>query len=205
MGVLASIWLAGCSVVGVRDAPEPAFTVVELVAGVEVRAYAPRVVAETVLVGDETAARGEGFRRLAGYIFGGNGTGGKIAMTAPVVQERGRTLAMTAPVEQGRQAGGWRVAFVMPPGETLETLPQPKDGRVVLRAVPEERWAVRRYTGSTSPEAVASEARALLAALEGSAWRAEGDVAAWFYDPPWTLPPFRRNEAAVRVERSSAR
>ncbi len=199
MGVLASVWLAGCSVVGVRDAPEPAFTVVERVGGLEVRAYEPRVLAETVVRGDETGARSEGFRRLAGYIFGGNGTGGKIAMTAPVVQERGRTLAMTAPVEQGREAGGWRVAFVMPPGETLDTLPPPKDERVVLRAVPEERWAVRRYTGSTSPAAVAIETRALLAALEGSAWRPEGEVAAWFYDPPWTLPPFRRNEAAVRV------
>ena len=30
-----------------------------------------------------------------------------------------------------------------------------------------------------------------------------GDPVVWFYDPPWTLPPLRRNEVAVRVTRQA--
>ena len=40
----------------------------------------------------------------------------------------------------------------------------------------------------------------LATALRGLSWRAEGEPVVWFYDPPWTLPPMRRNEVAVRVE-----
>jgi hypothetical protein len=35
--------------------------------------------------------------------------------------------------------------------------------------------------------------------LAGSGYTASGDIVNWFYDPPWTLPPLRRNEAAVIV------
>ena len=72
-------------------------------------------------------------------------------MTAPVVQQAaaGRRMAMTAPVvqrESGRP-GSHIVGFVMPADETLETLPEPDDLGVTLRAVPVEFAAALRYSG----------------------------------------------------------
>lgn len=61
---------------------EPPFT---LEIHEDVRRYAARVVAETLVMGGSFHAAGnEGFRRLAGYIFGGNRIRQTIAMTAPV-------------------------------------------------------------------------------------------------------------------------
>jgi len=166
-----------------------------------VRQYGPRVAAETAVPGGEMEARYAGFRRLADYIFGDNRSRTEIAMTAPVAQER-ETIAMTAPVAQGRDpAGQWVIRFFMPAKYTMETLPEPLNPAVRLVVVPSETVAVLRFSGSTAPEAVAARRDTLLRALAGSAWRPEGKPVAWFYDPPWTLPPFRRNEVAVPVAR----
>lgn len=194
--------LAGCSMIGDRSGTEePAHEVVARVGAVQVRAYAPRIAAETVVGEDEEAARNAGFRRLAGYIFGGNTAKARIAMTAPVAQANAsQTIAMTAPVAQARDAAGqWVIRFYMPRSWTLETLPVPDDAQVRLVAVPAETVAALRFSGSRSAEAVAARRAELLAALGNSGWAVAGEPVAWFYDPPWTLPWLRRNEVAVAV------
>jgi len=201
MALASGLALFACSAVGVREAEEPSYKIVAQVGAVEIRQYGPRVAAETVVEGDEEGTRSAGFRRLAGYIFGGNQGGAKIAMTAPVAQDSaGETIAMTAPVAQTRDAAGrWRIRFFMPSSFTLATLPKPNDPLVLLVPVPPETMAVLRFSGTTGAEAVARETSTLVAALEASAWRPAGAPVAWFYDPPWTLPPLRRNEVAVPV------
>jgi len=199
--VLTGVALAACSVVGVREAEEPNFQVAARVGAVEVRQYGPRIAAETTVASDEMGARSAGFRRLAGYIFGDNRSRDTIAMTAPVAQQL-ETIAMTAPVAQARDASGtWVIRFFMPATYTMETLPQPLNPEVKLVAVPGEMVAVLRFSGSTAPKAVRARQTELLQTLQGSAWQPDGAVVAWFYDPPWTLPPFRRNEVAVPVTR----
>jgi hypothetical protein len=199
--LVAGASLAACSVVGVRDAEEPRYQVVQRVGPVEVRQYGPRIAAETAVPGSEVGARYTGFRRLADYIFGDNRSHTEIAMTAPVAQQR-ETIAMTAPVAQARDdTGQWIIRFFVPAKYTMETLPEPLNPAVRLVAVPGEMLAVLRFSGSTDPEAVAAKRDALPRALQGSAWRSDGATVTWFYDPPWTLPPFRRNEVAVPVTR----
>jgi hypothetical protein len=182
---------------------EPAFTVFGSPAGLEIRRYGPRIAAETTVTGTDERARNAGFRRLAGYIFGGNTTRTSIAMTAPVTQASEK-IAMTAPVGQTPDgAGAWSIQFIMPSQYSLATLPIPKDPAVRLVALEPETFAVLRFSGSTRNEAVNARKAELLKRLTGSGWRAEGDPVAWFYDPPWRLPSQRRNEVAVRVTRGS--
>ena len=204
MPLLSALVLSGCSVVGIRTGTEePPFTVVEDLGALQIRQYGARLAAETVVSGNELATRSDGFRRLAGYIFGANTARGSIAMTAPVVQEAGsKSIAMTAPVVQDQPSPGqWRIRFIMPATYTLETLPRPNDPAVHIVAVPPQTYGVFRYTGSIDPAATAGARRDLLRLLEGSGWSPTGEPVSWFYDPPWTLPFLRRNEVAVTVER----
>lgn len=199
--LVASLAVAGCSVIGIRSGTEePRFEVVARLAdGIEVRRYGPRLMAETTVPGrDDSEARGAAFRVLAGYIFGGNRGQSEIAMTAPVEID-GSRIAMTAPVETAAGEGGLVMRFTMPAGYTRATLPEPTDPRVRIVEVPEATVAVLGFSGSTAAEAVLAQEQRLGAVLAGSAWRATGPAVALFYDPPWTLPFRRRNEVAVPV------
>jgi len=190
------------TVFGVRSGTEhPEYTVLDRVGAVEIRRYGPRVAAETDVDADESEARNVGFRRLAGYIFGGNRTRASIAMTAPVAQRRdgGQRIAMTAPVAQTTDGGRSTIRFYMPSTFDLHSLPEPDNPRVRLVPVPAEVVAVLRYTGDRSPAAVEEKRASLLRTLAGSSYQPSGEPFSWFYDPPFTVPFLRRNEVAVAV------
>lgn len=209
VGVTKQLIEAAESIVGVRDGTEePAYTSEKLGSGVEIRHYGSRSAAETTVIAEEEAARSRGFRRLAGYIFGGNHAETKIAMTAPVAQQgidaQGEKIEMTAPVSQrAGDDGEWVIRFFMPSEKTMESLPQPNDPAVRLVTVPAETIAVRRFSGSRSRSAIAMQTEALIRTLRETGFEAVGPPAAWFYDPPWTVPMLRRNEIAVPVKTHS--
>ena len=192
---------AGGSIVGIRHrTEEPPFTVERRLGDVEIRRYGSRIAAETTIDANEEAARNEGFRRLARYIFGGNKGNTKIAMTAPVAQEQAQKIAMTAPVAAQRSGTGqWVIRFFMPSRHTMDTLPIPNDERVRLVHVPGEQVAVLRFSGVASPSAVAARTADLLKTLRENKIDTAGEPLMWFYDPPWTIPFRRRNEVAVSV------
>lgn len=193
------------ALVGIRaGTEEPMYVREASVGAVEIRRYGPRIAAQTVVAGDEIEARNAGFRRIAGYIFGGNHRKTTIAMTAPVAQQSEK-IAMTAPVAQSRDGdGGSVIQFFMPSKWSMDLLPAPDDERVELVEVPGETYAVLRFSGDRSAAAVAAKSGELLHALRSSAFQPIGDPVAWFYDPPWTLPARRRNEVAVVVSTDGA-
>lgn len=200
--LLLALGLALTSVPDARAVEEPDWTLVYRDGALEVRDYAPVVVAETDVSGERGAAINEGFRRLARYIFGGNAPNREIAMTAPVTQRaNGRRIAMTAPVSQAPGTAGWTVAFVMPKGSRLEAMPAPLDPEVVLREQPARRIAALRFSGFATRSSLEKNATELRDRL---AFRGETVVGAEsyaFYNPPWTLPWLRRNEIVVEIRR----
>jgi len=204
----SAIRATGCSVVGDRSGTEePKFETIARPGGpktgaLEIRQYAPRLAAETTATGTEEEARTAGFKILAAFIFGANQGKREIAMTAPVTQAQAEKIAMTAPVAaQPAGAGQWIIRFYMPSGYTAETLPVPNDPAIRIVTVPGEALAVLRFSGSRSAEAMAEKRAELLAALPATGWIATGAPVDMFYDPPWTLPSFRRNEVAVPVRK----
>ncbi len=205
--VISSLLLTGCSVFGIRSGTEePKYSVIDHVGPIEIRRYDARAAAETTVDASESAARSIGFRRLAGYIFGGNTAKRSLAMTAPVAQAQaqggtsgGERIAMTAPVAQVAGSGGWVIRFFLPAGITAENAPTPDNRDVHVVTVPPETMAVLRYTGWYSAADIGAADAKLFKGLEGSKWKPDGAPVAWFYDPPWTLPFLRRNEAAVAV------
>ena len=183
---------------------EPPFKLVAEDGAFSVRDYPSLVVAEVLVSGDHDAAASAGFKLLAGYIFGGNTPGQRIAMTAPVVQSprAGEKIAMTAPVTQTGDAGGWTVRFTMPAGYTLQTLPKPNDARVKLIATPPSRMAVVRFSGLANAPDVERQTVLLREFIARKNFRAAGPASLARYNPPWTLWFMRRNEVMIPLEAS---
>jgi hypothetical protein len=147
---------------------------------IELRAYAPRIMAVTGMNEDSDS----GFRVLAGYIFGGNAEEQKIAMTAPVQQT---------------MAGEKEMAFMMPAEYALKDLPQPEDQRVSFREAPAYTAAVIQFSGWASADKADENWKQLQRFLIAEGIDITGEPTLNQYNPPWTLPFMRRNEIIVPV------
>lgn len=174
---------------------EPDYEVIRKIDTVEVRQYAPYVVAEVVLNATADDAGNQAFPILAGYIFGKNKGERKLAMTAPVTQAAvPMKMAMTAPVTQAAAEGGILVQFVLPKDVTLESAPQPLDTRVQLRLVPASQRAVIRYSGTWSQANYDEHLALLQATLARAGIATQGEPVLARYNPPFTPWFLRRNE-----------
>lgn len=175
---------------------EPAFELVRQLGAVEIRQYAPYVVAEVEVAGTAETAGNTAFPILAGYIFGKNKGERKMAMTAPVTQTAApMKMAMTAPVTQTASGEGrYVVQFVLPASVSLATAPEPLDSRVKLREVPATKVAVIRYRGTWSQANYDEHLGQLQKALTEAQMAWTGEPVFSRYDPP-LMPWFlRRNE-----------
>ena len=88
----------GCAMVGpiMSNVETPKYEGTVLKDNIELRTYAPMIIASVEIKGNRKDAIGEGFRVLADYIFGNNVLDQSISMTAPVQQQSGKKIAMTA-------------------------------------------------------------------------------------------------------------
>ena len=169
---------------------EPPFTIERRDGDFELRDYPAFTVAETRVEGEFDTASRAGFRRVAGYIFGGNqsadGSSVKISMTAPVTVE---------------PAGGdaWRLHFVMPEDAKAKGLPRPNDPSVSLREVPRHRMATVRFSGFTTDASITEQTQRLRDWLATQGLAAAGEPQVARYNDPFTLPWNRRNEIMIPV------
>jgi len=198
---LLSVLGAGCSAFGIRTAEEARYKAVVKEGRFQVREYADAVTAETVVDEGYGRAGNVAFRRLAGYIFGNNKSRAKIAMTAPVLQQKAsEKIPMTAPVLQEKSGQGWRMTFVLPAKYTLQDAPEPSDPTVVIKAEKGRKVAVVRYSGWLSAASMERAAAKLRSWLEQKKYKAVSEPRLAAYDPPWTVPFLRRNEVHIDIE-----
>lgn len=192
--VAAVLILAIPSLSPAGDLEEPVFELLERDGAFELRHYQGHVVATTTVTGDMDEAGTRAFRRLAGYIFGGNRTsaGGS------------EKIAMTAPVNMRREGSTWTMTFMMPSAHTLESLPTPDDPSVRLERWPGGDFAAVRFSGTWSPQRFEDHRSSLETWLEERGWKALGPPVIARYDPPWTPWFLRRNEILVPVASASA-
>lgn len=180
---------------------EAKYRVLEKRGYMELRAYEPLIVAETVVEGDFSSVGNEAFQRLYGYISGKNRMARSIPMTAPVSQEaESRRIPMTTPVTQESAGERWRIAFVMPAELTLETLPEPTDPTVALRKIPGRTLAALTYSGTWSRRRYEAKLDLLLRRVREAGLRSVGEPVFARYNPPFTPWFLRRNEILIPVE-----
>ena len=167
---------------------QPKYKVVELQGDIEIREYAPMIVAEVEVRGERMKALNQGFRLIADYIFGNNLSSKKVPMTAPVTQQAGEKIAMTAPVTQDGSGDSWKIRFVMPENYTLDTLPKPKNQDVRLIATPARRVAVIRFSGFNTDRNISSHREKLLNYIADRRLPVAGEPTTAFYNPLGRFP-----------------
>jgi hypothetical protein len=195
----AIAFASGCLAVGLllKATPaaaieEPRYHQVEQDGDFSLRTYAPAIVAETDVDGTLDQASSTGFRRLAGYIFGGYRPSKDDPSKRVPTQ-----IAMTAPVTTHPHGAGWTVNFTMPAKYSMATLPIPDDARVKIREIPGFTAAVIRFSGWVDESKIANKMVLLRAWMAAHGLVADGDPRLARYDPPWTLPFLRRNEILI--------
>ena len=167
---------------------EPEYEVLSVHKGFEVRKYSKSVQARLLTPGNGWSGSSGGFRRIAGYIFGGN--------------QSNQRIAMTAPVQMWDTDGGSMMSFTMPSEHAIEDLPSPKDSEVEIAEVDEYVVAVLGFSGFSRT----SKAKRLMAKLadmvESEGLTPSGPFVLAVYDNPGTTLPFmRRNEIHLPIER----
>lgn len=181
------------------------YTVIKKMNGYEIREYPAHIVAQTTVQGSYGESMGSGFSIVAGYIFGGNTKKESIAMTTPVVAEKGEVkqvsenIAMTAPVVATNEGDSQTISFGMPRSYTLDTLPTPNDSRVKIVALPAKKYAVMQFSWYRSDARIKKMQEKLLSMLARDGVAAEGSIAYAGYNAPWTPPWMTRNEVLVEL------
>jgi hypothetical protein len=177
---------------------EPTFSTTIEDGAFEVREYPALLAAEVTVTGDRDTAAKDGFRQLAGYIFGANTTKESIAMTAPVVQTR---AADEAPKSTGVvQDDAWTMRFMMPRAYSLETLPTPNNPSIRLKSLPPARFAVAKFSGPARAPEIAKRLTELRAFAAVHRLHADGPSSLARYDSPATLWFMRRNEVLIPLQ-----
>lgn len=169
--------------------------------GYEVREYPAHIVAQAIVEGDYREALSEGFRIVAGYIFGGNVKKESIAMTAPVISEakNSETISMTAPVLAETAGNLHTISFVMPRSHSMESLPVPTDNRVKIVEVPTKKFAVLMFSWYMTDSHRTNMEKKLLSYLSRDMVTTKGGLIYAGYNPPWTPPWMNRNEIMIEI------
>ena len=157
---------------------EPEYELLSEYEGFEIRRYSESVQARLLTPSSGWSGSSAGFRRIAGYIFGGN--------------ETNQRIAMTAPVQMWDTDSGSMRSFTMPTKHSIEDQPSPNDKGVDIVEVDEYVVAVLPFSGFSRT----SKARRLMAKLEtlvqDSGLTASGAPVLAVYDNPGTTLPFMR-------------
>lgn len=162
----------------------PSYRVVKKYGDVEIREYPAMVVAQTNLTQSSQDQRmNNGFRTIAGYIFGGNERNQKIAMTAPVVMKMGDTASMY---------------FMMPKKYSTAELPKPNSNKVEIVEERARVLAVIRYGGFSSEKKIEKYKSELAEIISKNHLNTTGPYMYMGYNAPWDVIN-RRNEVAIEV------
>ena len=151
----------------------------------EIRSYEASLFTSVKLSSNKyKEASRKGFSILAGYIFGGNETNEKIAMTSPVTMSLGDSMTMV---------------FMVPKKMSKESLPRPNQSQIQFREEPAKTMAAITFGGWADDEKIEKYKQKLKAALDAEGIAYTNRFYFLGYNPPYEVFN-RRNEVIVELE-----
>jgi len=162
------------------------YRVVKKEVGFEIRFY-PKATFATIRTNGTNYKQvaSSGFRKLAGYIFGGN--------------DQNKSIAMTAPVRMEMSEKGSAMSFVMPEKYDMATLPKPKDATVEIKQSEDVYAAVIAFGGYANDEKINDHTQKLVALLQKKNIKIIGGFNFLGYNAPYDFIG-RKNEISIPIE-----
>tara|TARA_B100001758_G_scaffold247953_1_gene269049 strand:- start:40120 stop:41244 length:1125 start_codon:yes stop_codon:yes gene_type:complete len=158
------------------------YTVIKKIGNIEIREYKKLIYVS--YIPKNIKDRDNSFRNVAEYIFGGNKTEEKIAMTSPVVIKLHNKNEM---------------AFIMPDEYTLQNLPKAKNSKLLMYEEPSNLKASIAYSGYSNKEKEKNYINKLKKELEKYNIEHNGDFEVLIYNSPYKFLN-RKNEIVVSIK-----
>ena len=186
VSILVIVLLQSFNIMPTNKTEEQKYTLVRKYNDFEIRFY-PSATIATINSNAKTYRdlSGPGFRKLAGYIFGGNETNTKISMTTPVQMDINDSVST--------------MSFVMPSAYTKENLPKPNDPNVQIKTTSDEYVAVISFGGYASDKDLKFYSEKLQNLLKENGITSFGNYRFLGYNSPFQFID-RRNEIIVAVD-----
>jgi len=151
----------------------------------EIRFYPAATFAKIYSDGtDYKSVASSGFRKLAGYIFGGN--------------DQGKSISMTAPVRMEMSEKGSTMSFVMPEKYKESDLPKPKDASVHIEKSSPQYVAVISFGGYADDEKIKEHRDELLKLIQKKGIQVAGEYTFLGYNAPFQFWS-RKNEVVIPI------
>lgn len=151
----------------------------------EIRHYPPAMMATIVMDAKSyKELSSPGFRKLASFIFGGNQSEKKIAMTTPVHMDINNSQSS--------------MSFVMPSEYSKDNLPKPNNKDIKIESSPEEFVAAIQFSGYANDAEIKKYATKLENALKQNNIEYYGNFRFLAYNAPYQFLN-RKNEIIVSV------
>jgi hypothetical protein len=151
----------------------------------EIRFYPAATFAKIYSTGtDYQSVSGSGFKKLAGYIFGGN--------------DQGKSISMTAPVRMELSEKGSSMSFVMPEKYKETDLPKPKDASVHIVKSSSQYVAVIGFGGYANDEKIKERRDFLLKLIQDKGIQVAGPYTFLGYNAPFQFWG-RKNEVIIPI------
>ena len=151
----------------------------------EIRFYPAATFAKIYSDGtDYKSVASSGFRKLAGYIFGG--------------YDQGKSISMTAPVRMEMSEKGSTMSFVMPEKYKESDLPKPKDASVHIEKSSPQYVAVISFGGYADDEKIKEHRDELLKLIQKKGIQVAGEYTFLGYNAPFQFWS-RKNEVVIPI------
>lgn len=203
--IILLVLLTGCSVVGKNNTPIAPYSVLSLdnKNNIEIRVYENMILVSAPMGKDSKDGRKEAFMKLFGYISGENISNEKVAMTAPVFmnteQDKGTKISMTAPVFMDNEKESV-MSFVLPKELKWENVPEPTDPTLQLNQLKKYKVAAIKFSGLLTKSNIKKHKEILDNWIASKGYNKTGTYKIAGYDPPFTIPFFRRNEVLIPIK-----
>jgi len=182
---IMSFCLFACSIFGYSGVEIAPYKIITENNKYQVRHYDNLTLVSTSM--PESGDEGAAFGKLFDYISGDNKQKQDIAMTAPVF------------IDKSRKESNY-MAFVLPTKYNAKTAPLPTDKNVKLEQVSNYTVAVITFSGSLDKANIDKHKKLLQDWVKINGYTVVGNAKVAGYNPPFTIPAFRRNEVLLPIK-----